>query len=263
MLSYFQRTNSQYDTNYNTGTRNSANELQTANTYPRGLYNGNFNNLRGNGLGGNALGLNSYRANNLGLNNPLMNSYNGLGGGINNYQGATGGLNRGGGGLSGLGVSSPGAGGGLNRGLTGLGISSPGAGYGVSAPGGLGGLGGGLNPIDRQYYDQQQVVLIKPPNQGSSGALGGALDGLDIDYDTYVLLLGLALAAGAFALYQIILTKGRRRSFTTQSWWEFSIDRLSDLVWTGKFQCRTMKIKSCYDFGTLLFKTYLRWVSVN
>ena len=233
-VALFQRTNSQYDTNYNTGTRNSANELQTANTYPRGLYNGNFNNLRGgNGLGGNALGLNSYRANNLGLNNQLLNSYNGFGG-INNYQGATGGLNRGGGGnsgLSGLGVSSPGAGGGgLNRGLTGLGISSPGGGYGTT---GLGGLGG-LNPIDRQYYDQQQVVLLRPPNQGSSGALGGALDGLDIDYDTYVLLLGLALAAGAFALYQIILTKGRRRSFTSQSWWEFSIDRLSDLVWTGK-----------------------------
>ena len=224
------RTNSQYDTNYNPG--NSANELQTANTYntyPRGLYN----NQRGNGLGTNALLLNSYGANNVGVNNPLMNSYNGLGG-LNNYQGATGGLNRGGNGLSGLGVSSPGVGG-INRGITGLGVSSPGAGgYGLSGAGGLGGLGGGLNPIDRQYYDQKQIVLIRPPNQGSGGALGGALDGLDIDYDTYILLLGAALAAGAFALYQVILTKGRRRSFGSQSWWEFSLDRLSDLVWNGK-----------------------------
>ena len=81
----------------------------------------------------------------------------------------------------------------------------------------------------------QQIVLVRPQGGGSSGALGGALDGLDIDYDSYILLLGLALAAGAFALYQIILTKGRRRSFQNQSWWQIGIDRLSDFVWTGEF----------------------------
>ena len=176
----------------------------------------------------------------------MNNRINFQGQGINNFQGATGGLNRGGG-ISGIGVSSPG---GINRGITGLGISSPGGGgLGISSPGGYGGLGGGglgggglgggglggMTPLERQYYDQQQIVLVRPQGGGgSSGALGGALDGLDIDYDTYVLLLGLALAAGAFALYQIILTKGRRRSFTSQSWSEFAIDRLSDLVWTGK-----------------------------
>jgi hypothetical protein len=89
-------------------------------------------------------------------------------------------------------------------------------------------------PIDRQYYDNQQLVLIKPqPSQGG-GSLGGALDGLDIDFDTFVLLLGVATAAAAFALYQIILTKGRRRSLQSQSWWNFVVDRLTDLVWTGK-----------------------------
>ena len=195
------------------------------------------------------MGLNSYGGNNLGLNGLTgirgggmnnLNNYQGQG--INNFQGATGGLSRGGGGMSGIGVSSPG---GINRGLTGLGVSSPG-GYGGLGGGGLGGGGlgggglgggglGGMTPLERQYYDQQQIVLVRPQGGGSSGALGGALDGLDIDYDTYVLLLGLALAAGAFALYQIILTKGRRRSFTSQSWWEFAIDRLSDLVWTGKW----------------------------
>ena len=79
------------------------------------------------------------------------------------------------------------------------------------------------------------MVLIRPQG-GSSGALGGALDGLDIDYDTFVLLLGIATAAAAFALYQIIVTKGRRKrsAIEDSSWWQSSVDRLSDFVWTGK-----------------------------
>ena len=79
------------------------------------------------------------------------------------------------------------------------------------------------------------MVLIRPQG-GSSGALGGALDGLDIDYDTFVLLLGIATAAAAFALYQIIVTKGRRKrsAIEDSSWWQSSVDRLSDFVWMGK-----------------------------
>ena len=99
------------------------------------------------------------------------------------------------------------------------------------------GNGMGIGPQNRQQIlDQQQIVLLRPPGRSSSGSLGGALDGLDIDYDSYILLLGLALAAGAFALYQIMLTKGRRRSFTSgQSWWQNPLDRLADFVWTGEF----------------------------
>ena len=135
----------------------------------------------------------------------ISNPYRNFGGGANSLS------------LTGGGVASgPGGGGGL--------------GYGFSSPG----LYNSYNPIDRQYYDQQQVVLIRPQG-GSSGGLGGALDGLDIDYDTFVLLLGLATAAAAFGLYQIIVTKGRRkRSFSHDSWWHMAVDRLSDMVWSGK-----------------------------
>jgi len=111
----------------------------------------------------------------------------------------------------------------------------------------------GMGQIDRQQqYGQQQLVLLRPPARASSGGLGGALDGLDIDYDSYILLLGLAAAAGAYALYQIILTKGRRRSFTSgQTWWQFSLDRLSDFVWTGleDFENKIDKIASGDDKG--------------
>ena len=63
-----------------------------------------------------------------------------------------------------------------------------------------------------------------------------ALDGLDIDYDTFALLLGLAAAVAGYALYQVILTKGRRKrsleyeeSFPTRM-----VNAISDLVWHGK-----------------------------
>ena len=128
---------------------------------------------------------------------------------------------RGFGGVNTLGVSGVGV-----SGLGGLGFSSPAAGL----------YNNYNNPnIDRQYYGDNQVVLIRPQG-GSSGALGGALDGLDIDYDTFVLLLGIATAAAAFALYQIIVTKGRRKrsAIEDSSWWQSSVDRLSDFVWTGK-----------------------------
>ena len=64
-----------------------------------------------------------------------------------------------------------------------------------------------------------------------------ALDGLDIDYDTFALLLGLAAAVAGYALYQVILTKGRRKrsleyedSFPTRM-----VNAISDLVWHGKW----------------------------
>ena len=111
----------------------------------------------------------------------------------------------------------------------------------------------GVGQIDRQQqYGQQQLVLLRPPARASSGGLGGALDGLDIDYDSYILLIGLALAAGAYALYQIILTKGRRRSFTSgQTWWQFSLDRLSDFVWTGKFYKLDLKLQCMFNKNIL------------
>ena len=138
----------------------------------------------------------------------------------NNYLGGSG-IGATGLGPSGIGVTGTR---GANNGLYGLG----GNGFG-------GNLGLGLSPIDRQYYGDQQIVLVRPQG-GSSGALGGALDGLDIDYDTFVLLLGLAVAAAAFGLYQIIVTKGRRkrREVSSYTWW---LDRLSDSVWLGKFLC--------------------------
>ena len=120
----------------------------------------------------------------------------------------------------------------------------------------------GMGQIDRQQqYGQQQLVLLRPPARPSSGGLGGALDGLDIDYDSYILLLGLAAAAGAYALYQIILTKGRRRSFTSgQTWWQFSLDRLSDFVWTGKFYIFDLKWWCMFN-KTLTFDLMTKTVS--
>ncbi len=191
-------------------------DVTPANTFPRqqyfqqqglaGLGNG-FGYANNNNLG---LGLaNNQGLANQGLANRNLNAYGLTGAGID-YGDYGGGL---------------GLGNGLNGGL----------GLGNGLNGGLG-LGNGLGngAMNRQYLDQQQILLVRPNQGGSRGALGGALDGLDIDYDSYVLLLGVALAAGAFALYQIILTKGRRRSFSHQSWWSFAIDRLSDFVWTGK-----------------------------
>ena len=134
-----------------------------------------------------------------------------------------------------LGPTGPGPSG-LGGGFNGRGVNSyglTGIGNSFTSPSAI-----GMSPIDRQYNDYgggQQIVLLRSPTRTQSGAFGGALDGLDIDYDSYILLMGLALAAGAYALYQIILTKGRRRSFHTgQSWWQFALDRLNDFVWTGK-----------------------------
>ncbi len=193
----------------------------TANNFPRGRFAaygvGNYGNGGGNLLlnqgggayqlgGGAGLGFGGVANNRLANNNLGVTGYGG--GGANQIGAGGGGVSR----LTGYGV-----------GVTGNGVGLTGTGY-----------GGVSNGIDRQYYGNQQLVLLRPPASQSGGPLGGALDGLEIDYDTFVLLLGVATAAAAFALYQIILTKGRRRSFSNQSWWQFLVDRLSDLVWTGK-----------------------------
>ena len=63
------------------------------------------------------------------------------------------------------------------------------------------------------------------------------MDGLDIDYDTFALLLGLAAAVAGYALYQVILTKGRRKRSienNEEASAKTTIDALSDLVWHGK-----------------------------
>ena len=63
-----------------------------------------------------------------------------------------------------------------------------------------------------------------------------ALDGLEIDYDTFALLLGLASAVAGYALYQVILTKGRRKRSieTNRPFWRIAVEALTDLVWHGK-----------------------------
>lgn len=63
-----------------------------------------------------------------------------------------------------------------------------------------------------------------------------ALDGLDIDYDTFALLLGLAAAVAGYALYQVILTKGRRKRNveSEESFAGRMVNAVSDLVWHGE-----------------------------
>ena len=61
--------------------------------------------------------------------------------------------------------------------------------------------GGGLD---------QQLVLLRPPPQRQNGLSGQISSLIDIDYETLVLLLGVAGAGASWVLYQAILTKGRR-----------------------------------------------------
>ena len=54
------------------------------------------------------------------------------------------------------------------------------------------------------------VLLRPPPSNRSRGGLGQISDLIDIDYETLILLLGVAGAGASWVLYQTILTKGRR-----------------------------------------------------
>ena len=74
-----------------------------------------------------------------------------------------------------------------------------GGGYGG---GGYGGGGGG--------YEDQLVLLRPPASSRNRGGLGSISELIDIDYETLVLLLGVAGAGASWVLYQTILTKGRR-----------------------------------------------------
>lgn len=58
------------------------------------------------------------------------------------------------------------------------------------------------------------VLLRPPPSSRNRGGLGQLSDLIDIDYETLILLLGVAGAGASWVLYQTILTKGRR-SFRT------------------------------------------------
>ena len=49
-----------------------------------------------------------------------------------------------------------------------------------------------------------------PPSSRSRGGLSQISDLIDIDYETLILLLGVAGAGASWVLYQTILTKGRR-----------------------------------------------------
>ena len=54
-------------------------------------------------------------------------------------------------------------------------------------------------------------MLRPPPPQRNQGLISGQItDLIDIDYETLVLLLGVAGAGASWVLYQAILTKGRR-----------------------------------------------------
>ena len=56
----------------------------------------------------------------------------------------------------------------------------------------------------------QQLVLLRPPPQRQGGISGQISDLVDIDYETLVLLLGVAGAGASWVLYQAILAAGRR-----------------------------------------------------
>ena len=129
------------------------------------------------------------------------------GGGYGGGNGNFGGGNFGGGGFGGGGV----------------GRLAGGSGFGGTGYGGLGGSGfgnqaAGLGGLDRQGFGggglggQQELVLLRPPPpQRNQGLISGQItDLIDIDYETLVLLLGVAGAGASWVLYQAILTKGRR-----------------------------------------------------
>ena len=61
------------------------------------------------------------------------------------------------------------------------------------------------------------VLLRPPPNTQNRGTLGSISELIDIDYETLVLLLGVAGAGASWVLYQTILTKGRRSFKSNQA----------------------------------------------
>ena len=82
------------------------------------------------------------------------------------------------------------------------------------------------------------VLLRPPPSTRSRGGLGQISDLIDIDYETLILLLGVAGAGASWVLYQTILTKGRR-SFKNVKEGNIAdntslMDKLSDFINFGE-----------------------------
>ena len=225
------------------------------------------------GLGGGGLGNNN---NNLALrrklqakrlrNNAIANRVSGFGGGSGS--GFGGGLSGSGVGLTGLG------GGGAGSGLRGGGGGGVGLGGGLSGLGGVGGglgvgggglaatlKGGGLaTPISRQSGfgghsgsgyggggGHPVVILKKKKNESNSifdqiiDLLG--LDDLNLDFETYAILLAAAGALAFVILRQVILSAGRRRSLGPEGRIKgagFSLmDKMSDLFYAGRLKLLT------------------------
>ena len=236
-------------------------------TLDRRQLGGNYANRRQNQLLGGGSGANSAGGSN--LVGSRYGAGNGLGGGLGGVTGLGGG--GGGGGLSasgfggsalgtGLGGGSgfgtglgSGAGQGLGQAGQGLGLGGAGAGlggaqqlgYGVQGLGGGGGNGLGVNNIhSRQhsgYGHGGPVIVLKKKNKDDDDGLLGSLEDIfgeiDLDYETFALILAAAGALAAFVIYQTILSKGRRSLGSSllgggNNW----LDQLTEVVFHGKEQ---------------------------
>ena len=166
--------------------------------------------------------------------------------------GGMGGGGMGGGGLGGGGMGGGGMSGGGGGGAGGM--AGGGYGRGGFAPGGFMPGGGGVN---RQFsgpggVDNQLVLLRPPPNNRNSGSIGSLTDLIDIDYETLVLLLGVAGAGASWALYQTILTKGRRsfglNAFEKKNGDFDETDKIADFVNFGmKLFNEPRVVKHCFN----------------
>ena len=206
-------TNSKYEADYSSGVVGNNRRMGAVGNRGLGMYGNN-----------NMLGPRTGRRGQAGLTGSggfgAGSGYGGTGG-----RGAWGGGGFGGGG----GGGNFGGGGGANfgggYGGGGMGRLGGGSGFGGTGYGGIGGSGfgnqqaAGFGGFDRQGLGgvgglggQQELVLLRPPPpQRNQGLISGQItDLIDIDYETLVLLLGVAGAGASWVLYQAILTKGRR-----------------------------------------------------
>ena len=228
-----------------------------------GTVNGNGRRFGGYGAGGGAAG---------GYNN--FKSFGG--GGLQGYQSAAGGLRAGAGyqGLGGGGVQTQTQGGYQGGGGRAGGAGGLGGPGGPGGPGGLaqggyqgqGGAAGGGGAMSRDYggyndygggfgggygggyggggyggggggsYEDQLVLLRPPASSRNRGGLGSISELIDIDYETLVLLLGVAGAGASWVLYQTILTKGRRsfKQLKKAEQQDNVLDKVADFLNFGK-----------------------------
>ena len=187
-------------------------------------------------------------------------NFKGIGGGLQGYQGASGGLRQagyqglgggggqtqggyqGGGGRAGTAGGLGGGGGQAQGGYQGqggvamsrdYGYNDYGGGFGGGYGGGYG--GGGYGGGGGSYEDQ--LVLLRPPaSSRNRGGLGSISELIDIDYETLVLLLGVAGAGASWVLYQTILTKGRRsfKQLKKAEQQDNVLDKVADFLNIGK-----------------------------